>query len=51
MQTIDLDRYPIHHPQEDGYRSLVARCRDDVANSGTAVLDGFVRSEALLRGS
>ena len=47
MQTIDLDRYPINHPHEDGYGSLVARCRDDVAVSGAAVLDGFVRSEAL----
>lgn len=39
---VDLRRYPIDAPLEDGYRALLTRCRAAMAADGACVLDGFV---------
>jgi hypothetical protein len=44
---VDLERYPVHELQSAAGRGLVEQCREDMARSGAARLDGFVRSEAV----
>ena len=45
--VVDLERYPIHVPTSDGFEALVTRVRDALAVDGCAVLDGFVRPDAV----
>ena len=40
---IDLETYPLDRPDSAEYASLVARCRDDIANDGMFNLSGFLR--------
>ena len=43
---IDLHTYPIHEPASEDYGALVARCRDELNDSGMFNLSGFLRPEA-----
>lgn len=45
MSAVDLDRYPITDPVARA--SMVASAREALATSGVAILDGFLRSEAV----
>ena len=44
---VDLDRYPVHELESAAGSQLLERCREDMARSGAARLDGFVRPEAV----
>ena len=46
-QIVDLDRYPIHRPESPAFDALLTRVRDALAFDGCAVLDGFVKPEAV----
>jgi len=51
-QLVDLERYPVKRPEEDTYRRVVARARQQLRESGAAELEGFVSPsgvEALVR--
>ncbi len=39
---IDLDAYPIDHPDSSAYQALVANCKDELARDGMFSLAGFV---------
>jgi len=44
---IDLERYPLNHPQSDAWMELVADCQANLADDGLFNLPGFVRKIAL----
>ena len=46
-QVLDLDRWPIDQPGGASGRGLIARCRDELRESGMFSLDALVRAEAL----
>ena len=46
-QFVDLDRFSLDDLDSQRGRSLVARCRDDLATSGMFSLERFIRPEAL----
>lgn len=46
---IDLDRYPIDRPESDAGRALIERCRNDIAETAGALLEGFLKPDALDR--
>lgn len=46
-QMLDLETYPLNHPESVAYSSLVTRCKDDLENHGMFNLDEFVRPECL----
>ena len=46
-ELINLDRFPLDGLDSQRGRSLVARCRDELATSGMFSLEQFVRPEAL----
>ena len=48
-QILDLDRFPLDRLGGAGGRTLLARCRQELGDSGMFSLDGFIRSEALER--
>jgi hypothetical protein len=41
-RLVDLDRYPVTHPESDAYRAVVAEARDQLRARGAAELPGFV---------
>ena len=45
--VIDLDRYPIHAPDSSAYQDAMSAVQADLDAYGCAVLQRFVRSEAL----
>jgi len=45
--VLDLDRYPIDDPESAAYVRLKDQCLDELARQGAAVLEGFVREDAL----
>ena len=47
LPPIDLDRYPLHRPDTDAYRTLVEKCRADLAREGMFNLEGFMLPEAI----
>ncbi|MEM1276603.1 MAG: hypothetical protein AAGH74_08760 [Pseudomonadota bacterium] len=46
-RLIDTDRYPIDRPDRPTFANLLARVQADLDADGCAVLNGFIRSEAL----
>ena len=46
---VDLDRYPIDRPDTDQYASLITHARQELADDGACVLDGFVLPDAVAR--
>ena len=46
---IDLDRYPIHEPESEGYAAAVESARTGLRAVGCAVIKDLVRPEALQR--
>ncbi|HEX4492734.1 MAG TPA: hypothetical protein VH914_16115 [Acidimicrobiia bacterium] len=46
---VDGDRYPIGDLSSDGARSLAARCRAELDESGVSILPGFLTSDAIAR--
>ena len=46
---LDLERYPLDHPESLGYASLVASCRQAMAANGMFNLDGLVRPAGIER--
>ena len=48
-QFVDLDRYPIHRIRHDTGRSLVSKCRQEIAEHSFCALPGFILPEALAR--
>jgi len=46
-QVIDLDRYPIHEPNSEEYRSLATECISELEDDGCWSLKGFIRPGAL----
>ena len=46
---IDLEHYPIHQLEEARGRELMRQCREQLAQDGCVVLEGFVPQEALMR--
>ena len=46
---IDLEHYPIHRLTEARGRELMRQCREQLAQDGCVVLEGFVPQEALAR--
>ncbi|MGV7244266.1 HalD/BesD family halogenase [Caballeronia sp. M23-90] len=46
---VNTERYPLHEPSSPGLRQLVAACREQLAETGSAVLHDFLRPEALER--
>ncbi len=49
LDLIDATTYPIHQPGSAAYRTLVDRCRGDLAAQSACLLPGFVTEEARLR--
>lgn len=45
--VVDLDSYPINHPDTAACANLLARCREQLQQDGCVVLKGFIRDEAL----
>ncbi|MDH3689862.1 MAG: hypothetical protein OEU36_10330 [Gammaproteobacteria bacterium] len=48
-KVIDLDRYPIHVPQSEGFAKLVCDCVEQLADDGCRVIEGFLRPGAVAR--
>lgn len=48
-ELVDLDRYPIHQQDSDGYRTCVIEAREQLRASGCALNKDFVRPVALKR--
>ena len=46
---VDLDRYPIHEPESEGYAAAVESARTGLRAVGCAVIKDLVRPEALQR--
>lgn len=42
---IDLERYPVHQQDSNGYKNLLANVQRQLEGDGCAVLKGFVKSE------
>ena len=52
-RVADTDRYPLTDPDGPGWKAVVSRTRDALAESGCSVLPDFIRpalQEALQRG-
>lgn len=49
LDLIDATAYPIHQPGSAAYRTLVGRCRGDLAGQSACLLPGFVTEEARVR--
>jgi hypothetical protein len=49
FDVVDLDRYPIHEPDAAAGRTLLDRCRAQLAADGVCSLPGFIRPEAVAR--
>ena len=45
--VVDLDRYPLHYPESEYGRALVARCREELADKGVCNLPGFITASAV----
>ena len=48
-QLLNLDRFPLDRPDSPGGRALIARCRQELRESGMFSLARLIRSEALGR--
>ena len=48
-QLLDLDRFPLDRPDSAAGRALLARCRDELDETGMFSLAGLIRPEALGR--
>ena len=46
-QILDLERFPLDDLDGPTGRALIARCRDDLAQSGATSLEGLIRTDAL----
>lgn len=44
---IDLNRYPIHQPESEAYRTLLAQIQAELAGDGCAVLKSFVHAKGV----
>ncbi|WP_299375911.1 2OG-Fe(II) oxygenase [uncultured Tateyamaria sp.] len=44
---VDLDRYPLHRPDTDAWRDLVATAKAGLARDGLFNFEGFMRPQAL----
>jgi len=49
LDLIDSTTYPVHRPESAGYKSLVERCRKDLAAESACLLKGFITEEARIR--
>jgi hypothetical protein len=47
LGLVDGDRYPIADLSSDGARSLAARCRAELDESGVSILPGFLTADAI----
>ncbi len=47
QDVIDLERYPLDHPESERYGRVLAECRENLRSHGCMVVPGFVRAEAL----
>jgi alkylated DNA repair dioxygenase AlkB len=47
--VVDLDSYPLHDPGSKQGRALIARCRQELTETGVCNLPGFIRPEAVAR--
>jgi hypothetical protein len=47
--VVDLDSYPLHDPGSKRGRALIARCRQELTETGVCNLPGFIRPEAVAR--
>jgi len=47
LELIDVDRYPLAHPDGSTYVALVERCRTQLAESGASELSGFLNERGL----
>ena len=47
--VVDLGTYPIHDPGSEHGQALIARCRQELTETGVCNLPGFVRPEAVAR--
>lgn len=47
--VVDLGTYPIHDPGSEHGRALIARCRQELTETGVCNLPGFIRPEAVAR--
>lgn len=43
---VDLERYPVHDLGHPDTRQLIARCREELRDSGCVVLDAFLTADA-----
>lgn len=48
-ELIDTDQYPIHDPDSEAGRALLARCQAALEDVGCVVLRDFIRPEALAK--
>lgn len=46
---VDTERYPIDNPNSDDWHQVVASVRRELAHDGCAVLDGFLRPDAVAK--
>ena len=46
---LDLDSYPLDHPESDAYGALLARCRAELARDGMYNLTGLLKPAAIER--
>lgn len=44
---VDTDRYPIHEPGSAKFQAIVTQAREDLDRVGCALLEGFLRPEAM----
>jgi hypothetical protein len=44
---VNVDRYPLHAPDSPAMQALIQRCRNHLAQTGSAILHDFLRPEAL----
>lgn len=47
LELIDTARYPLYEPDSEGYAALVARSRDQLADTGASELEGFLNDDGL----
>lgn len=45
--VVDIDRYPLHQLDSDHGRQFVARCREQLQETGVCHLPGFIRPDAV----
>ena len=43
--ALDLERFPLHRPESEDHRALVARCRENLARKGLFNLEQFLKPE------